>query len=72
MGQEAEGVAQKIIDAMTPPVRVQDRLLEVTTSIGIVVSGADEPDGATLTARADDALYRAKRAGRNRFAVSTL
>lgn len=72
VGQEAEGVAQKIIDAMTPPVRVQGRMLEVTTSIGIVVSGADEPDGATLTARADDALYRAKRAGRNRFAVSTL
>ncbi len=46
VGQEAEGVAQKIIDAMTPPVRVQGRMLDVTTSIGIVVSGADEPDGA--------------------------
>ena len=71
VGLEAEGVAQKIIDSMRLPVEVGTGARQVTTSIGIVVSDSDARDGADLVARADEALYRAKRAGRNRFAMST-
>ncbi len=39
----------------------------VTASIGVASAGPDHPDGAdTLVARADAALYRAKRTGRDR------
>lgn len=71
VGVESEGVAQKIIDSMRPPIAVagHDGIV-VTTSIGIVVSGSEDADITVLTARADEALYRAKRAGRNRFAMS--
>ena len=44
--------------------------IEVTVSIGIssLVSAEDTPD--TLLKRADEALYEAKRAGRNRVAAA--
>jgi two-component system cell cycle response regulator len=44
--------------------------IDVTVSIGIasLVSSADTPEA--LLKRADDALYRAKRAGRNRVAAA--
>ena len=38
----------------------------VTISIGVACQQADDPDLAALTRRADEALYRAKEAGRNR------
>jgi diguanylate cyclase (GGDEF)-like protein len=39
--------------------------LRVTVSVGVAVLG-EAPDGKALVSRADEALYRAKRAGRNR------
>lgn len=72
VAEEAEGVARKIISSMTTPVMVGDMPLNVTTSIGVVVSAAGQDDAASLMFRADEALYRAKRAGRNTFEVSTM
>ena len=42
------------------------RKLEVTISIGIAAIGAAGDDAAAILKRADTALYRAKRDGRNR------
>jgi diguanylate cyclase (GGDEF)-like protein/PAS domain S-box-containing protein len=66
-------VARKIVGQVSVPAfRVDGRLLEVTTSIGIAfhqaIDSAVTP--AELLARADAALYRAKSAGRNRFEFS--
>ncbi|KQQ33118.1 diguanylate cyclase [Duganella sp. Leaf126] len=43
--------------------------LHVTVSIGIAVMGGGQPGGDAALIRADQALYRAKRAGRNRVAL---
>jgi len=44
--------------------------VSITASIGVATSQTGETAVAALLARADAALYRAKRAGRNRFAVA--
>jgi two-component system cell cycle response regulator len=47
------------------PIQQEARAVEVTISIGIATLGRDE-DAARVFKRADQALYRAKRDGRNR------
>jgi two-component system cell cycle response regulator len=44
------------------------RTVEVTVSIGVSASGADDDTPQTLLKRADEGLYDAKRSGRNRVA----
>jgi diguanylate cyclase (GGDEF)-like protein/PAS domain S-box-containing protein len=64
--EEATLVADKIIAAMQPPFTVDGEPRAVSTSIGIAVAGPDEAaDPDALLGKADEALYRAKRAGRN-------
>jgi len=70
IGPEAEQVARKILRSMTRPFEVGGTTLSVTTSIGVVVSGSGPEEAADLLTRADEALYRAKRSGRNTFALS--
>ncbi len=47
------------------PIQQRSRLVEVTISIGLAALGSDDT-AATVLKRADQALYRAKRDGRNR------
>ncbi len=65
--QDAVRVAEKILKAFTPVMRVQDQSLHVSSSIGIALFPADGQDIYTLLKNADTALYRAKDAGRNRY-----
>ncbi|HKU69360.1 MAG TPA: diguanylate cyclase [Burkholderiales bacterium] len=63
-------IAEKIVRAMHPPFALQSRSLQITSSVGVAFyAGESEvgPDG--LVKRADDALYRAKHAGRNNYQV---
>ncbi len=64
---EARSVVQKIITAMQRRFDVVGTKVAVTTSVGIAVRREDEEDGQALLRRADEALYRAKAAGRNTF-----
>ena len=66
----AEAVARKVLAEMARPVETGDVRLDVTTSIGIACT-REPVDAATLMARADEALYAAKRAGRNRYHLSS-
>jgi diguanylate cyclase (GGDEF)-like protein len=47
-----------------------DRVLHVTSSFGVACARPNEIDPTPLVARADEALYRAKREGRNRVRVA--
>ena len=47
-----------------------DRVIQVTSSFGVASARPNEIDPTPLIARADEALYRAKREGRNRVRVS--
>jgi len=63
---EAEGVAAKIIASMEMPFDIEGTQRVVTTSIGIVVADPMLDDARSLLRSADETLYRAMRAGRNR------
>jgi len=67
---DAEIVAMKLVEALRPPVRIGDDLVRVSTSVGLAVLADTDADAAALLARADEALYEAKRAGRDRYAKS--
>ncbi|MDH5408040.1 MAG: diguanylate cyclase [Gammaproteobacteria bacterium] len=65
-----EGVeiaAQKIIDAISEPIKIGDALTNVTTSIGISLFPHHGDDGDALIKLADMAMYEAKDQGKNRF-----
>jgi diguanylate cyclase (GGDEF)-like protein/PAS domain S-box-containing protein len=63
---DAEVVASKIIETLCKTMQVEDIHLTVTTSIGIAYY-RDELDADELIHNADQAMYRAKKAGRNRM-----
>jgi diguanylate cyclase (GGDEF)-like protein/PAS domain S-box-containing protein len=64
----AVSVAGKLVAQMQLPFRVGDIELQSGTSVGVAFL---EPQmrGEELVRRADQAMYRAKRGGRNRFAI---
>jgi diguanylate cyclase (GGDEF)-like protein/PAS domain S-box-containing protein len=66
---DVELVARKILDAVAQPFVLSGRTLQVGTTIGIGVATADCVDSRTLMETADRALYAAKAAGRNTFAL---
>jgi diguanylate cyclase (GGDEF)-like protein/PAS domain S-box-containing protein len=70
---EANLVADKINVAIRRPMYAGGRSIDVTSSIGVAYyGGTGSTDGAALCERADRALYRAKAAGRDTFAATTL
>lgn len=62
--EEAEVVANKILEAMLVPVRLGNEDRIVTTSIGISLYPEDGRDSESLMKAADAAMYQVKRSGR--------
>lgn len=60
-------VADKLIAALAAPCRVAEHVFRLTASIGICIFPDDGDDVNTLIARADAAMYRAKRQGTGSF-----
>ena len=66
-GDEATRIAQRMLDLMAQPIRLDDQELSVTCSIGISLYPRDGRTGELLLKNADIALYRAKDMGRNNY-----
>jgi diguanylate cyclase (GGDEF)-like protein len=65
----AEQVAARMVDALEQPFTLGDRAVTIGVSIGIAFSNATT-DRNTLLRSADRAMYRAKQAGRGRYAFA--
>ncbi|HRP97012.1 MAG TPA: EAL domain-containing protein [Rhodocyclaceae bacterium] len=63
----AAHTANRVIASLRQPVRIDERELVVTTSIGISIYPEDGENAETLIKNADVAMYRAKDEGRNSF-----
>jgi diguanylate cyclase (GGDEF)-like protein/PAS domain S-box-containing protein len=61
----AADIAQRLIASLRRPVAVEGKDISVGCSIGIAIAEAQDP--TALLRQADIALYRAKRAGRDRW-----
>lgn len=64
-------IAEKLIAAMAQPHLIGDHRLEVTLSIGISLYPDDGKDAEAVVRNADNAMYHAKRGGRNNYQVFT-
>jgi diguanylate cyclase (GGDEF)-like protein/PAS domain S-box-containing protein len=65
--EDAVRSAQKVLDAIRPPLYINGHELYVTASVGIGLSPSDGIEPDQLLKCADIALYRAKERGRNRL-----
>ena len=63
--EDAEQVAQKMVEALAAPIRIDARELYVGASIGLALYPRDGEHGEILLRNADMAMYRVKEHGRN-------
>ena len=63
--QDASRIANKILEALSRPMSVNDNVLYVSSSIGISIYPDDGRSAQNLLKFADSAMYKAKAEGRN-------
>jgi EAL domain-containing protein (putative c-di-GMP-specific phosphodiesterase class I) len=68
---KVDEVAQKIIDSLAQEFRLRDEVIHVSGSIGITLYPSDSADIDTLLKLADQAMYEAKKRGRNCYSYFT-
>jgi len=60
-------ILQRILAAVSQPISLPEATLQMTASIGVTLFPQDDSDADTLVRHADQAMYRAKEAGKNRY-----
>ena len=65
--RHASVVAEAVLKSLRNPFEVENQELYVSASVGISLYPQDALDAETLQRNADNAMYRAKSAGKNRF-----
>lgn len=66
---DAALVAERIQERMSAPLEIDGRIVAITASIGIALTQGECGDVNELVRNADTAMYRAKHAGRARYAM---
>lgn len=69
--EDAVKTAQRILNNLKPPFKLEEQAFHVSSSIGIALYPDDGEDAETLVKNADAALYRAKEMGRNNYQLYT-
>lgn len=67
--QDAERIAAKILQTFNDPIKVGSRTIPAKASLGIATFHQGKSTPTDLIKKADLALYQAKKAGRNTYAV---
>jgi diguanylate cyclase (GGDEF)-like protein/PAS domain S-box-containing protein len=65
-------ILDRVLQALNEPVNVDGLLLRTSASIGVSLYPADDADPDTLLRHADQAMYLAKQAGKNRYQLFDL
>lgn len=65
--EDVATIARKIIGAVRKPCRINSHTLQITVSIGVAIYPGDGEDEDILMSHADNALYAAKREGRDTY-----
>jgi len=65
--EECAGTLHRLLERISQPIAVHGAVLSVSASIGVALYPADEEDADTLLRHADQAMYVAKQAGKNRY-----
>ncbi len=65
--EDPESLALRLVESMREPVRILDREVSVSLSIGIALFPRDDRDAETLLSKADAAMYEVKTSGRNGY-----
>jgi diguanylate cyclase (GGDEF)-like protein len=66
--QEGEHVLERLLNEISQPINIlPDTNVTVSASVGVTFFPADDDDPETLLRHADQAMYLAKRTGRNRY-----
>jgi diguanylate cyclase (GGDEF)-like protein len=63
-------LAAKVIEAVSQPYDIRGHRVNMTASIGVGIYPADGEAGETLMKRADQALFEAKRSGKNAYRIA--
>jgi diguanylate cyclase (GGDEF)-like protein len=67
--EDAEIVAERLLEVLKPPIHLDEHDLHVSASIGVAIYPQDGDEPSTLMKCADLALYRAKELGRDDYQV---
>lgn len=62
-------ILERLLEAASEPVIIQDTTLRVSASMGVTIYPKDETDADLLLRHADQAMYVAKQAGKNRYHI---
>jgi len=67
--EEVEKLCDSLIAAIRKPFEIDGQIVLIGLSIGVAVASGNDADPVDIARKADIALYHAKSAGRNRYAI---